>query len=510
MSISNLPENVLSVINDEQRLLALQNNSNKSNRQIKELDIITSMVASDFKAKISLVSLVEDSIQWFQSRHGLDALDTPVQHSFCAYAIAAEKPKPFVVLDATKDERFANNPLVTGEPNIRFYAGIPLIVDNQKLGALCVIDDSPRETIAPENIKKLEQYGYLVSRILSLQTDSNLKKVLESEHRSEVQRHRLALKASNIAAWVWDLETDVVDCDPELRTLFGIKHLDPLKASDIIDHIHSDDRQRVNGEIQETLISDSDFESEFRITSSRRWLLGQGGVLDRDENGKALTIAGVNVDITEQKSSEEKTKLLLRELNHRVKNTLAMLQSIANQTLKNSRTPDEFKKAFSGRIRSLAAAHTLLSDKEWEPINLYKLLRDQVNVYVDDLDSQLVVKGDETTLGPEEALTLGMVLHELATNAAKYGAISIPGGFIEIHVENQPIDKGRMLSITWSERNGPMVTPPETTGFGSIMIKRSLDKIVGSKVDLQYLPEGVEAKIQLPLITHHNLFSIKN
>lgn len=187
-----------------------------------------------------------------------------------------------------------------------------------------------------------------------------------------------------------------------------------------------------------------------------------------------------------------------------------MLQSIANQTLKNSRTPDDFKKAFSGRIRSLAAAHTLLSDKEWEPINLYKLLRDQVNVYVDDLDNQLVVKGDEATLGPEEALTLGMVLHELATNAAKYGAISIPNGYIEINVLNQPTDEGRMLHLTWSERNGPKVTPPETTGFGSIMIKRSLDKIVGSKVDLQYLPEGVEAKIHLPLITHNNLFSIKN
>lgn len=510
MTISNLPENVLCVINDDQRLTALYENSDKSNRQIKELDIITSMVASDFKAKIALVSLVEDSIQWFQSRHGLDAQETPVQHSFCAYTIAAEKPRPFVVLDATKDERFANNPLVTGEPNIRFYAGIPLIVDNQKLGALCVIDDKPRDTVDPENMKRLEQYGQLVSSILSLQTDSNLKKILESQHRSEVQRHKLALKASNVAAWVWDLETDMVDCDPELRALFGIKHFDPLKASDIIGHIHSDDQERVSGELQETLIGDKDFESEFKVASASRWLLGQGGVLDRDENGKALTIAGVNIDVTEQKKSEEKTKLLLRELNHRVKNTLAMLQSIANQTLKNSRTPDDFKKAFSGRIRSLAAAHTLLSDKEWEPINLYKLLRDQVNVYVDDLDSQLVVKGDEATLGPEEALTLGMVLHELATNAAKYGAISVPGGYIEINVQNQAADKGRMLQLIWSERNGPKVTPPETTGFGSIMIKRSLDKIVGSKVDLQYLPEGVEAKIQLPLITHHNLFSIKN
>lgn len=506
MTSLELPDDVLNVVNDEQRLLALNSNTDRANEKIEELDIITSMLADEFDAKIALVSLVYSDIQWFQSCHGLGARETPVQQSFCAHAISSENTEPFIVLDASKDERFFNNPLVTDEPNIRFYAGIPILVNSQKIGTLCVIDDNSRSEIRPKLIEHLKQYGQLVSKIISFRTDAKLKLIAEQQYMSEIKRHRLALKASNVVAWVWDLESDLVDCDAEFRQLFGVKHLKPLKAAEIFSLIHPEDVKTVEGQMHSVFITDADFNAEFRIPSNNKWLMGQGSVLNRDADGKALTIAGVNIDITEQKHSEEKTILLLRELNHRVKNTLAMLQSIANQTLKNSRTPEEFKKAFSGRIRSLAAAHTLLSDKEWEPINLYKLLRDQVNVYVDDIDKQLVIDGDEATLGPEEALALGMVLHELATNAAKYGSISIPNGYIQIVAKKEKVNGEDFLKLSWKEINGPKVTPPETTGFGSIMIKRSLDKIVGSKVHLEYLSEGVEAQIELPLINRYQSF----
>lgn len=506
METVELPDDILAVVKSEQRLLALHNNIEQTEANIEELDIITSMISEEFDAKIALVSLVYDDIQWFQSCHGLSTRETPVQHSFCAHAISSENKDPFIILDASKDERFCDNPLVTGEPNIRFYAGVPIHVNQQKIGTLCVIDDKKRSELNPKSIKHLEQYAQLVSKIISFRTDSKLKLISEKQHLSEIKRHRLALKASNVVAWVWDLESDMVDCDHELRALFGITHERPIKAKEIFSQIHPDDIEDVEGQLHSVLITDEDFKAEFRIPSNNKWLMGQGSVLSRDDEGKATAIAGVNIDISEEKRSEEKTNLLLRELNHRVKNTLAMLQSIANQTLKNSRTPDEFKKAFSGRIRSLAAAHTLLSDKEWEPILLNKLLRDQVNVYVDDIDKQLIIEGDEATLGPEEALALGMVLHELATNAAKYGAISKPGGYIHIVTKKTILDGADFLTLNWKEINGPEVIPPETTGFGSIMIKRSLDKIVGSNVHLEYLPEGVEAKIELPILNRYQTF----
>ncbi len=491
-----LPEDVFEAVNDEKRLQALSNNIDLSEHNVAELDIITSMLAKDFNARIALVSLVYKDVQFFQSHYGLEASQTPVQQSFCAHAITVDAIKPFIILDASKDSRFNKNALVTGEPNIRFYAGIPLVVDGQKLGTLCVIDDKPRTDLEPDLVERLKNYGTLVSNILGLRTDAKLKTQAEKQHLSEVKRHRLALKASNVVAWVWNLETDIVDCDPELLELFNIEYSEITSAETIFSQIHFDDIDDIKEQLDSILVTDGDFHGEFRIPSNGKWLLGQGSVLDRDGSGKALKIAGVNIDITERKHAEEKTNLLLRELNHRVKNTLAMLQSIANQTLKNSRTPEEFKKAFSGRVRSLAAAHTLLSDKEWEPIDLAKLLRDQVNVYVDDIDKQLVIEGEQVNLGPEESLALGMVLHELATNAAKYGSLSVEGGYIEILTR---VDDNQLLEIKWREINGPKVTAPETTGFGSIMIKRSLDKVIGSNVDLEYLPDGVEAKITIPL-----------
>jgi len=496
---NQLPTDVQDVILDDERLAALRLNAERDDLGIPELDIITSMISRDFDAKIALVSLVYDDIQQFQSCFGLNETQTPVEHSFCAHAIAQEVPKPFLVLDASKDARFSNNPLVTNSPAIRFYAGMPIVINNQKLGTLCVIDDKPRDAISNHLLERLEKYTSLVNNILLSRTHARMRVIEENKRISEFQRQQMALRASNVVAWVWDLESNMVDCDYEIRELFDIRHENPVTADDIFSAIHRDDADMVEGHINSIMITDDEFNAEFRIPSNKKWLLGQGRVLGRDENGKALQIAGVNIDITDQKHAEEKTNLLLRELNHRVKNTLAMLQSIANQTLKNSKTPDEFKKAFSGRIRSLAAAHTLLSDKEWEPIDLYKLLRDQVNVYVDDIDKQLVIVGDEATLGPEEALALGMVLHELATNAAKYGAISVPGGHVEISVHVSELDKQEKLNLKWREIGGPTVITPKTTGFGSIMIKRSLDKIIGSSVHLDYLPDGVEAQITVPL-----------
>lgn len=506
MNIANLPKGVISVVTDENRLQVLNSNIDRNQKIIDELDCITSLLAEDFKAKISLVSFVYHDIQWFQSCYGLDETQTPVQNSFCAHAISTDTIDPFVILDAKQDERFAHNPLVTGKPFIRFYIGVPLVVNNEKLGTLCVIDDKPWTEVESRLIDRLKKYGELVSNILALRTDAKQRSTLEQQHLNEIKRHKLALKASNVAAWVWDLETNEVNCDQEVRDMFGIEHNNTLKAEELFSQIHPEDVGDVEGQLSLTFSDDEDFNAEFRIPSKNKWLLGQGSVLSRDIDGKPLTVAGVNIDITPQKHSEEKTNLLLRELNHRVKNTLAMLQSIANQTLKNSSTPDEFKKAFSGRIRSLAAAHTLLSDKEWEPIELYKLLRDQVNVYVDNIDKQLVINGDEAILGPEEALALGMVLHELATNAAKYGAISVPGGHIKICIKMDRVGGENFLNLSWREIGGPKVVPPETTGFGSIMIKRSLDKIMGSKVDLQYKPDGVEAQIHLPLINRYQTF----
>jgi two-component sensor histidine kinase len=209
-------------------------------------------------------------------------------------------------------------------------------------------------------------------------------------------------------------------------------------------------------------------------------------------------VIGVNSDITEAKQSAENTRLLLRELNHRVKNTLAMIQSLARQTLRRASDPSQFIESFGGRLRAVSDAHTLLSDKDWTGVRLWDLVQKQVAPYAQARPDQLVASGPDIDLPADHALGLALVLHELATNAARVGALSIPEGQVNIAWEVRSVGETRLL-MRWKETGGPEVSPPEVTGFGSILIARSLDKVLTSEVNLVYPRDGVEATISIPL-----------
>ena len=218
-----------------------------------------------------------------------------------------------------------------------------------------------------------------------------------------------------------------------------------------------------------------------------------------DTDGRPTLFLGINVDVTEGQLASERTRLLLRELNHRVKNTLAMLQSLARQTLRQTSDPVEFMDAFAGRLQSLSEAHSLLSDHEWGVIHLKMLLQKQIMPYAMDYESQVEIHKDEVELGPDQAVGLGLVLHELATNARKYGSLSVRTGKVVItarvvHEEGRPV-----LNMTWHEVGGPPVHSVGRRGFGSVLIERSLDKVLGSSVHVEYLPKGVTAVIRMPL-----------
>ncbi len=204
------------------------------------------------------------------------------------------------------------------------------------------------------------------------------------------------------------------------------------------------------------------------------------------------------MDVTDAQLASDRTRLLLRELNHRVKNTLAMLQSLARQTLRQTSDPVAFMDAFAGRLQSLSEAHGLLSDHEWGVIRLKMLLEKQIMPYAIDFEQQVEVHKDEVQLGPDQAVGLGLVLHELATNARKYGAFSVPSGKVVI-TARVVVEDGQVLNMTWHEMGGPPVAPASRRGFGSVLIERSLDKILGSSVHVEYLPQGVTAVVRLPL-----------
>ena len=185
-------------------------------------------------------------------------------------------------------------------------------------------------------------------------------------------------------------------------------------------------------------------------------------------------------DISERRRAQERQSLLLAELSHRVKNTLATVLSIANQTLSRAKSLDEFARSFRGRIQALAAAHSLLTAVDWEVAALRVLVEQALRPYASGDRSNVQISGDEVVLRPSAALTFSLVLHELATNAAKYGALQKPGGFVAVDCRVRS-NGGRELHLHWAESGGPPVKPPVRRGFGLELIERSVAHELGGQ-----------------------------
>src|SRR5579871_3841908 len=216
----------------------------------------------------------------------------------------------------------------------------------------------------------------------------------------------------------------------------------------------------------------------------------------RDATGTVVGASKVARDITQQKRAQEVQTLLLQELSHRVKNTLATVQSIAHQTLRNAEHPYDFATAFSGRIQALAKAHTLLTQNTWQGTQMAELVRDQITLGSSD-DERVSCSGPALLLDPQTALHLALVLHELATNARKYGSLSVPQGRLSVEwsVESNGTHWGH---LHWKERGGPEVLAPSEFGFGTTLIEQSL-RSDGGTGSIRYEADGVSCHIKFPL-----------
>src|SRR3954471_4793140 len=216
----------------------------------------------------------------------------------------------------------------------------------------------------------------------------------------------------------------------------------------------------------------------------------------RDSSGKTVGASKVARDITERKQADKLQRLLMDELNHRVKNTLATIQAIASQSLRRSKSPGDFVSSFSGRVQSLARAHDLLTQTKLQGAEIKELVHEQV-VYGGTDDSRISFSGPSLMLDAQAAVHLALVLHELATNARKYGALSTPNGHLAVNWELQT-NGGRKLILDWKESGGPTVTAPKERGFGSTLIEKTLQSH-GGEVSISYAANGVSSRISMPL-----------
>jgi two-component system CheB/CheR fusion protein len=185
----------------------------------------------------------------------------------------------------------------------------------------------------------------------------------------------------------------------------------------------------------------------------------------------------------------------LSELSHRVKNTLAVVQSMARQSFRGDVSREDSLENFSNRLRALAEAHNVMANSDWQGADLRELASRQLNAYAKPDGKSVILSGPAMSIPPGVATPLALVLHELATNALKYGALSSPAGSLRLEWGNAQTAAGRVLRLTWRESGGPAVKPPPKEGFGSWLIQHGLP---GAEVVLDYAPDGVACTITLP------------
>jgi PAS domain S-box-containing protein len=329
--------------------------------------------------------------------------------------------------------------------------------------------------------------------------------VAERQHalQASEERARLALEAGHMGTWWYDPNKGVGGWSTQATAMLGFPH-----ASEVMDHqhwldiLHPEDLDRVVRKWHDSVKNQGDYQDEYRIrlpNGDLRWINSRGRVFF-DIQKRPVYFIGIFQDITEQKHAEEQQRFFLDELNHRVKNTLTTVQSIASQTLRTTETSAQFKEAFEGRLLALSKTHNLLTRKSWREAELRDVAEQELAPYRKQGDERVVLNGPNVRLPARYAINLGLVLHELVTNAAKYGALSTNAGHLDMNwtvVQNE--DRPDQLRIHWTESGGPPVAPPKRQGFGSRLIRRSIEGELGGYMVLNFAEGGVSYDISVPL-----------
>ena len=308
----------------------------------------------------------------------------------------------------------------------------------------------------------------------------------------------LAIKSSDMGVWHLDPDTGDAVWDERLRAMLGAgDRVRQPTGEEFFDMVVDADRDMVRERLQRTIESGESYDAEFRLVrpdGSLVWLAGRGERLI--ENGK-VSVLGINADITQRKTAEEHGAFIMRELDHRVKNVLAIILSVAQTTGKQAATVDEFVSSFSQRLHAMARTHSLLADARWQGASLRQLVEDELAHSI--VDGHVEIEGPDVAVSPSSAQGLSMALHELSTNALKYGALSVEGGKVVIGWRVSSEGDQPKLEFDWVESGGPVVKQPENRGFGSTVIERILRTQLLAQSEIRYEPAGLEVHCRFPM-----------
>jgi PAS domain S-box-containing protein len=369
-------------------------------------------------------------------------------------------------------------------------------VADKILGTIAIYYDTPHQP-RQEDIDAVELLAQTAALIIERHRATEERAAAHERLRRSESRLRLALAGARAGAWEWDAGTDNIVWSPEVFAITGL-------ASEARAHgletyltmIEEEDRDTAVSDLKAALGKGGSFTTEFRIrrTDGVAVWLSISGVVEHAQTGKPLRAYGILQDITERKAHEEQIHLLMREVNHRAKNMLSLVQAIARQTA--ARDPEDFLGCFTERIQALAANQDLLIRNEWKGVDVEDLVRAQLAHFADLVGSRIDLDGPKLRLNAAAAQAIGLALHELATNAGKYGALSTDRGRVDVCWGTA----SDTFTMSWIEYDGPPVSAPKRRGFGTIVIETMAKHSLDAAVELDYAPSGVTWRLACPAL----------
>ena len=339
-------------------------------------------------------------------------------------------------------------------------------------------------------------------RVLQLEQDRETLAAEVAQRDADLASHnarlRMALKAGALGTWTLDLPERLLTASSGCKRVFGRPLGEPFTYEELLAAIHPEDLPAMQAAVGRTIEQNEPYQIEYRILTpagEQRWVSIQGELQHRAD-GTPLAMTGFSTDISQRKFAEEHRAVLARELTHRVKNTLATVNAVVSQTIRQATSLDDAATTVSARIANLGAAQELLIQDEVEGAAIGDIVDKALLPFKDRDTARFTASGPHVRLSPEITLALAMALHELATNAIKYGALSVPEGRVAIEWSIKQRQGERHLFFCWGEHDGPTVTPPTRTGFGTRMIERMLRRHVRGDAVLHYHPTGVRFEIE--------------
>ncbi len=454
-----------------------------------ELDHDANFAARLCDTPIAFVSIVEADRQRFLAAFGSDLSETPRSVSFCAHAMLENEL--MVVPDATEDARFADNPLVTGGPGIRFYAGAALKTEEgTPIGSLCVMDTAPR----PDGLTAFQRDGLAVLGRAVMRRLYCQRADLASERLIESQRAQFMRMAEFMPVMAWST-------DPRGKFLYGNRAFHdfagPNGPTDKRFTPHPEDADKWEKARATCIATGEAWSDELRLLREDgvyRWVLMQALPL-LDGHGKVEQWFATATDIDEGHRLSESRDLMARELAHRIKNIFAVITGLVSMRARGKSDVQEFSEQLIQTIHALGRAQDFvrpLTEERGE--DLRGLLDVLMAPYAEGERHQVEVEGVTAPIGMRAATPIALIFHELATNSAKYGALSKEGGTVRI-----TLTEGKdTIGIVWTESGGPDVSEPASEGFGTRLLRMSVESQLDGSIKREWNDSGLVVRLVLP------------